>query len=569
MTASTVSQSHVKAQTMTRIKTALLTMLAVLSVALPAQAQYTPAPYTLQQYFDNAGDPLSAGGMCVFAAGTSTLATTYTTATGGVANANPIRFNSTGRPSSNGFFLVPGVSYKLVLKDFTGVAVPTCVPDTGVTIWTQDNIDASPASSVNIETTGTAGVSFLAGELGYMSDGSGGLVAGNWYKADADFTYASTTTPQIAFAVNAITAGFQGSFRLVGTTTGLVGLTPGFTYYVSATAGGLTATAPSNARLVGQANTSTSLVAGMPPQRPTNIINGVVEGRLTLTTGLAVTVLDVTAATTVFYTPYTGNQIALYDGISWNTRTFTQLSVAVPATTAKNYDVFIYESAQVPTIELSAAWNTDSARFAAGIYATALPVQDGVYVKSTNGTAIDATRRYVGSFRTTAVSGQTEDSGATNCGSVSPKRYVYNYYNRVDRALCRTETTDTWNYTLAAFQQANASALNQVEILTGVREETLDLVVTAHSGNTNASIGRSTAIGENSVTTPSNKSGIGRMLSAITDIVETTATFHTVPVLGLGTYAWLESSTATGTTTWYGDNGGAVLQSGMFGSIRQ
>ena len=38
-------------------------------LAVPALAQKTPAPFALQQYSDNNGDPLSEGGMCVFAAG--------------------------------------------------------------------------------------------------------------------------------------------------------------------------------------------------------------------------------------------------------------------------------------------------------------------------------------------------------------------------------------------------------------------------------------------------------------------------------------------------------------------
>lgn len=45
-------------------------------------------------------------------------------------------------------------------------------------------------------------------------------------------------------------------------------------------------------------------------------VNVVCEGRLTLTTGAPVTTTDVLAAETVFYKPYKGNRVALYDGSS-------------------------------------------------------------------------------------------------------------------------------------------------------------------------------------------------------------------------------------------------------------
>ena len=50
------------------------------------------------------------------------------------------------------------------------------------------------------------------------------------------------------------------------------------------------------------------------------------DGRLTLTSGDPVGA-DTTGAT-VYYTPFVGNKILLYDGSGWNLRTFTQLSIA-------------------------------------------------------------------------------------------------------------------------------------------------------------------------------------------------------------------------------------------------
>src|SRR3990167_10501799 len=159
------------------------------------------------------------------------------------------------------------------------------------------------------------------------------------------------------------------------------------------------------------------------------------QARLTLTTVTPVTTADVTAATTVYLTPYKGSYIGLYDGTSWQAYTLTEISIAVPATTSTMYDLYVYDSSGTLTLE-AVAWTNDTTR------ATALALQNGVYCKT--GTL---TKRYVGSFRTTGSSGQTEDSLA--------KRYVWNYYNRVVRQLRVIEATDTWAYSTNTIRQAN------------------------------------------------------------------------------------------------------------------
>src|SRR6185503_7835339 len=55
-------------------------------------------------------------------------------------------------------------------------------------------------------------------------------------------------------------SGSSGSIRLLGRVTALSALTPGTVYYASATAGALTSSAPANARAIGVADTSTSII---------------------------------------------------------------------------------------------------------------------------------------------------------------------------------------------------------------------------------------------------------------------------------------------------------------------
>src|SRR6476619_2076156 len=66
-----------------------------------------------------------------------------------------------------------------------------------------------------------------------------------------------------------------------------------------------------------------------------SVNNSICQGRLTLTASTPVTTSDVTAATTLRYTPYKGNQIALYNGASWAVSSFPELSISVPAVANK------------------------------------------------------------------------------------------------------------------------------------------------------------------------------------------------------------------------------------------
>lgn len=186
------------------------------------------------------------------------------------------------------------------------------------------------------------------------------------------------------------------------------------------------------------------------------LVNNACQGRLTLETGVAISTSDQTAKTTIYFTPYLGNKIALYDGTRWKLYSFTEKSLALGTLTdAQNYDVFIYDNAGTLTLE-ALAWTNDTTR------ATALTTQDGVYVK-TGAT----TRRYLGTFRTTSTT-TTEDSAA--------KRLVWNYYNRVARRLVKSDATDH-NYVTAAWRAWNNDTANRVGFVCGLAEDSILVMV--------------------------------------------------------------------------------------------
>jgi len=162
----------------------------------------------------------------------------------------------------------------------------------------------------------------------------------------------------------------------------------------------------------------------------------VANGRLTLTSGSPVTTSDVTAATSVYFTPYLGNRISLYNGASWKIHQFTERTLSLSGFAADtNFDIFLYNNSGTLTLE-AVAWSGSAIR------ATALAVQDGVYVKSG-----DSTRRYLGTIRTTGTIGQCEDSGT--------KRFVANYYNKVPRNLNIPAPSGSWTYSSGTWRVLN------------------------------------------------------------------------------------------------------------------
>lgn len=76
------------------------------------------------QFFTDNGDPLTGGLLYVYAAGTTTPSTTWTTNSGAVANTNPIVLDAAGR-TPNEIWLNSGATYKFILKTSTGVLVGT------------------------------------------------------------------------------------------------------------------------------------------------------------------------------------------------------------------------------------------------------------------------------------------------------------------------------------------------------------------------------------------------------------------------------------------------------------
>jgi hypothetical protein len=180
------------------------------------------------------------------------------------------------------------------------------------------------------------------------------------------------------------------------------------------------------------------------------------NGRLTLESGVPVSTTNQTAKTTIYFTPYQGNCISVYDGMTWVCHQFTELSLALGTLVAdKNYDVFVYDNAGTLTLELGAAWTSDIAR------ADAVSLQDGILVKTGA-----LTRKLLGTIRTTSTT-TTEDS--------LTKRLVSNVYNRKIRDMFMA-SPDTHTYN-GPYRQWEGDATNQLAFVSTVVEDAVAAIV--------------------------------------------------------------------------------------------
>lgn len=285
---------------------------------------------------------------------------------------------------------------------------------------------------------------------------------------------------------------------------------------------------------------------------PATVVNG---GRLTLTTGVPVTTSDVATATSVYWTPYISGSITLWNGSALTTITQDEVSVALGTiTTLRPYDVFGYLSSGALVLEIL-AWTSDTAR------ATALSYQNGLLSK-----VGDATRRYLGTFRTISTT-QTTDT--------AKQRFLWNMDNRVPRELAVYDTTSSWAWSGATgYRQVRNTATNMVEVLSGLAETPVTLHASLFCGfppPTATAQTVATAIGLDSTSAAAADQVGGGQWGGTSTYATAHSHYFGVPGLGYHYLAWLEGRNAnSGSMSFYGAQGAPnMISSGMVGSTVQ
>lgn len=249
----------------------------------------------------------------------------------------------------------------------------------------------------------------------------------------------------------------------------------------------------------------------------------------------------------LYLVPYKGNQISFFNpGFGWNTYPIPTSPgpslVLNSLNTAKCYDVFAYWDGA--TVQLSSlAWTNLVSR------ATPLTYQDGVYTLST-----DQTRLYLGTFT---------PSLASNVNDLVAERGLWNYFNRVQKAVKRFDTTASWTYNATAWEVERAQT-NPILVTKGIVEDTDQFDVSCMLACASAHWGI-VGIGIDSLTVNSADIILAQLVVSLKSIVS--ANLKTQLAVGSHSIYWLESCDSTTSITFYGQPVAGYSQSGLTGLV--
>lgn len=190
-------------------------------------------------------------------------------------------------------------------------------------------------------------------------------------------------------------------------------------------------------------------------------------GRLTLQSGVPVSTANQSSKTAIFYSPYTGNTIGLYNGSNWDIVNFTTIPLNLGTMSSGSlYDIFGYNNNGSLSLELGQAWTNSLSR------STALTVKDGILCKDGA-----LTRRYLGTIRA---------STSTTTDDTFDRRYVWNATNRIEKPLHYIPSPAiTWTYSSNSFRKVANSETFEISLVNGLSEEIVKLktIISVSSDN--------------------------------------------------------------------------------------
>lgn len=292
------------------------------------------------------------------------------------------------------------------------------------------------------------------------------------------------------------------------------------------------------------------------------------QGRLTLVSATPVIASDQASKTAVYYTPYNGNLIPIYNGSTFTPTTFAELTLTLVSSHAADtiYDVFVWSESGTVTIGTGPAWTTSTAGSGArgtGASTTELTRVQGFLVNAVAMTTRNSSTTYsVGANLATYVGSILIDGteGEVTCHvSVGQSRQwaLWNAYNRRPIVLRMTDSTASWTYSTNTIRQSGGDTGNTMAVFTGLAEEPVDIefqqAITGGTGDaaSNTQVAWQIGIGVNSTTAYSGTIGEGgnavAASSGTTAIIAYTSPHarHTLaPTIGLNDINSLERTTA-------------------------
>lgn len=303
------------------------------------------------------------------------------------------------------------------------------------------------------------------------------------------------------------------------------------------------------------------------------------QGYLTPLSGTPIITSDSISATIIYYTPFTGNWVAVNNGSGIVPYQFSQLALTLSASQAASniYDVFLAYNGGTPVIGTGPSWAASGGSITAGACSrgtgagsTAITRSSGFWVNTNSLSLIYNTGSgnvtitvgagagiYLGSIYIDGTGGQVS---CYRSWGQSRKWGIWNTYNRVPITLLGGDSTASWNYGTATIRPSNGNTANSFTSFTGLAEELYSFnfyqnVLGANSVTATLKVG----IGYNSTTAFS--SGFSPVTNAPNgEPAFLTAALPVSPALGINTITSLETSLNGGTVTYDGTEASMLLQ---------
>lgn len=201
---------------------------------------------------------------------------------------------------------------------------------------------------------------------------------------------------------------------------------------------------------------------------------------------------DVAGATTIYYSPFVGSTIPIWNGSIFKSVVFSELTATLTAAGSplnSIQDECVFSNNGVPTLVTGPAWTTATAGAGSrgtGAGTAQISRLQGIWVNANsivgyNGLSsftIPANQcTYVGSLSIDGTAGQVS---AYRTYGQSRKFGVWNAYNRLPIKMQAGDPTASWTYGSATIRPSNNSTANSITTFTGLPEEIIDVGFTQY-----------------------------------------------------------------------------------------
>lgn len=245
------------------------------------------------------------------------------------------------------------------------------------------------------------------------------------------------------------------------------------------------------------------------------------------------------SGTNLLFSPDRSNRVRCFESSLWIEKTIPDTGITVACTGLSNstvYYLYVYDSAGTLTLDLTT---------------TAPTTQNGIAVKT--GTT----------SRTLIARCRTNSSGAiVSYVEDTSRHFICNEYNRRQIPLFKQEATASWTYQSTTLTTLNSSTANRVEWYASGKDAAHCHIQVASARSASGDAGYVALDLDGTTGNDSVTWGPGASGNSVVDTVF--STYVGTPAEGVRFLQAMQAcASITAAVTFYGDNGGAFIQSGM------